>query len=37
MPDKRELDKIAFETLVLTEEGQLEIYRVVLERVKNRF
>jgi len=36
MPDRRELDKIVFETLGLTEEEQLEVYRAVLELVKNR-
>jgi hypothetical protein len=36
MPDRRELDKIIFEALGLTEEGQLEVYRAVVELVKNR-
>lgn len=36
MPDRRELDKIVFEVLGLTEEEQLEVYRAVLELVKNR-
>jgi len=36
MPDRRELDKIVFEELGLTEEEQLEVYRAVLELVKNR-
>jgi len=36
MPDRRELDKIVFEALDLTEEEQLEVYRAVLELVKNR-
>jgi hypothetical protein len=36
MPDRRELDKIVFEALGLTEEEQLEVYRAVLELVKNR-
>jgi hypothetical protein len=36
MPDRRELDKIIFEVLGLTEEEQLEVYRAVLELVKNR-
>lgn len=36
MPDRRELDKIIFEALGLTEEEQLEVYRAVLELVKNR-
>ena len=36
MPDRRELDKIVFEALGLTEDEQLEVYRAVLELVKNR-
>jgi len=36
MPDRRELDKIVFEVLGLTKEEQLEVYRAVLELVKNR-
>jgi hypothetical protein len=36
MPDRRELDKIVFGALGLTEEEQLEVYRAVLELVKNR-
>jgi hypothetical protein len=36
MPDRRELDKIVFEALGLTEKEQLEVYRAVLELVKNR-
>jgi len=36
MPDRRELDKIVFEALCLTEEEQLEVYRAVIELVKNR-
>jgi hypothetical protein len=36
MLNRRELDKIIFEVLGLTEEEQLEVYRVVLELVKNR-
>ena len=36
MPDRRELDKIIFEAIGLTEEEQLEVYRSVLELVKNR-
>jgi len=36
MPDRRELDKIVFETIGLTEKEQLEVYRTVLELVKNR-
>jgi hypothetical protein len=36
MPDRRELDKIVFEAIGLTEEEQLEVYRAVLELVKNR-
>lgn len=36
MPDRRELDRIIFEALGLTEEEQLEDYRAVVELVKNR-
>jgi hypothetical protein len=36
MPDRREVDKFIFEILNLTEEGQLEIYKAVIELVKNR-
>lgn len=36
MPDRRELDKIIFEALGLTEEEQLEVYRAVVELVKER-
>jgi hypothetical protein len=36
MPDRRELDKIIFEVFGLTGEEQLEVYRAVLELVKNR-
>jgi len=36
MPDKKELDKIVFEVLGLTEKEHLEVYRAVLELVKNR-
>ena len=36
MPDRRELDKIVFEALGLTEEEQLEVYKAVLELVKKR-
>jgi len=36
MPDRRELDKIIFQTLNLTEEEQLEVYKAVIELVKNR-
>ncbi len=36
LPDRRELDKIVFEALGLTEEEQLEVYRAVVELVKNR-
>lgn len=36
MPDRKELDKIIFEALGLTEKEQLEVYRAVLELVKNR-
>jgi signal recognition particle subunit SEC65 len=36
MPDRRELDKIIFEILELTEKEQLEVYRAVVELVKNR-
>ena len=36
LPDRRELDKIIFEAIGLTEEEQLEVYRAVVELVKNR-
>jgi hypothetical protein len=36
LPDRRELDKIVFEALGLTEVEQLEVYRAVVELVKNR-
>lgn len=36
MPDRRELDKVIFEALGLTEEEQLEVYRAVVELVKAR-
>jgi signal recognition particle subunit SEC65 len=36
MPDRRELDKIIFEILNLTEEEQLEVYKAVIALVKNR-
>lgn len=36
MPDRMELDRIIFEALGLTEEEQLEVYRAVVELVKNR-
>jgi len=36
LPDRRELDKIVFEAIGLTEEEQLEVYRAVVELVKNR-
>lgn len=36
LPDRRELDRIVFEALGLTEEEQLEVYRAVVELVKNR-
>lgn len=36
MPDRRELDRIIFEALGLTEEEQLEVYRAVVELLKNR-
>jgi len=32
----KELDKVIFEALGLTEEEQLEVYRAVVELVKNR-
>ena len=34
--DQRELDKIVVEAMVLTEEEQLEVYKAVVELVKNR-
>ena len=36
MPDRRELDRIIFEAIGLTEEEQLEVYRTVVKLVKNR-
>lgn len=36
LPDRRELDKVVFAALELTEEEQLEVYRAVVELVKNR-
>jgi hypothetical protein len=36
LPDRRELDKVVFEALGLTEAEQLEVYRAVVELVKNR-
>ena len=36
LPDRRALDKIVFETLGLTEAEQLEVYRALVELVKNR-
>jgi len=36
LPDRRALDKVVFETLGLTEEEQLAVYRAVVELVKNR-
>jgi hypothetical protein len=36
MPDRRELDKMVFEALNLTKEEQLEVYKAVIELVKNR-
>ncbi|TKJ48107.1 hypothetical protein CEE34_00005, partial [Candidatus Aerophobetes bacterium Ae_b3a] len=36
MPDRRELDKVIFKTLGLTEEEQLEVYRAIVGLVKNR-
>lgn len=36
LPDRRELDKIVFEVLGLTEEEQLEVYKAVVELVKAR-
>lgn len=36
LPDRKELDRVVFEALGLTEEGQLEVYRAVVELVKNR-
>jgi len=36
MPDRRELDKIIFESLGLTEEEQLDVYKAVVELVKQR-
>lgn len=36
LPDRRELYKVVFEVLGLTEEEQLAVYRAVVELVKNR-
>lgn len=36
LPDRRELDKIVFEVLGLTEQEQLEVYKAVVELVRNR-
>lgn len=36
LPDRRELDKVVFEALGLTEDEQLEVYRAVVALVKNR-
>jgi len=36
MPDRRELDRIIFEALGLTKEEQLQVYKAVVELVKNR-
>lgn len=36
MPDRRALDKVIFEALGLTEEEQLEVYKAVVELVKQR-
>jgi hypothetical protein len=36
LPDRRELDKVVFEALGLTEEEQLKIYCAVVSLVKNR-
>jgi len=36
LPDRRELDRIVFEAIGLSEEEQLEVYRAVVELVKNR-
>ncbi len=35
-PDRREVDRIVFEALKLTEKEQLEVHRAVGELVKNR-
>lgn len=36
LPDRRELDRVIFEALGLTEEEQLEVYKAVVELVKAR-
>ncbi|GAB6103204.1 hypothetical protein JCM16138_24270 [Thermococcus atlanticus] len=36
LPDRRELDRVIFEALCLTEEEQLEVYKAVVELVKAR-
>jgi len=35
-PDRFQLDRVVFEALGLTEEEQLEVYRAVLQLVKDR-
>ncbi len=35
-PDRRDLDKVVFEILGLTEEEQLEVYKAVIDLVKSR-
>lgn len=36
LPDRRDLDRVVFEAIGLTESEQLEVYRAVVELVKNR-
>lgn len=36
MPDRRELDKVIFEALGLTEDEQLQVYKAIVELVKAR-
>ncbi len=36
LPDRRALDEVVFEVLGLTEEEQLEVYRAVVQLVKDR-
>ncbi len=36
LPDRRELDKVVFEALGVTEGEQLDVYKAVVELVKNR-
>jgi len=36
LSDRRQLDKVVFEALGLTEEEQLQVYQAVVELVKNR-